>query len=88
MENADKPIKPIHFQDNSLANEADENYLVKSKALIGLTKREYFAGLAMQSIAGIECSESASHIDDIAKRIARRAVKFADELLKQLENQK
>jgi hypothetical protein len=39
MKNADKPINPIYAKDNSLADEADENYLFQTKSLLGLTKR-------------------------------------------------
>ncbi len=49
----------------------------------GLSKREYFAGLAMQG-AMKEFELSESHELDIAERIARRAIRCADELLKQL----
>jgi hypothetical protein len=46
----------------------------------GLTKREYFAGLAMQGILAKD-----SCISD--KLCAEHAIVFADELLKQLENE-
>lgn len=56
-----------------------------NKHPIGLTKREYFAGLAMQSLAGLERQSSESHSKYVARRVAIQAVFFADELLKQLE---
>jgi hypothetical protein len=46
---------------------------------IGLTKREYFAGLAMQGL--LACSKIECLSDDICES----AVGLADELLKQLE---
>lgn len=49
----------------------------------GLTKREYFAGLAMQGLLG-----SGRRYTDMPKQIAEAAVKQADELLKQLEETK
>jgi len=59
--NSDKPIYPI---DTCAGN------------WIGLTKREYFAGLAMQGLL----ASSVVHYDDIVAD----AIKMADELLKQL----
>lgn len=46
----------------------------------GLTKREYFAGLAMQ---GLLSEGSTGSFEDIAKE----SVKFADELIKALNNE-
>ena len=40
MKNADKPINAVLTQSSSLQNETS----------LGLTKREYFAGLAMQGL--------------------------------------
>ena len=47
----------------------------------GLTKREYFAGLAMQGL--LACPNIAGNYEIIAKE----SVNWADELLKQLENE-
>jgi hypothetical protein len=47
---------------------------------IGLTKREYFAGLAMQ---GLSANEAFQRLD--SKQIAEYSIRRADELLKQLE---
>lgn len=52
-------------------------------AQLGLTKREYFAGLAMQGILS-----NSSHWDDSLKNLqwaSKTSVKFADALLKELE---
>lgn len=90
MKNKDRPINPA-FTVKSKEGDVElspEEAVARGRydhGNIGLTKREYFAGLAMQSMAGIECSESDSHMIDIAERIAKRAVKFADELLEALE---
>lgn len=73
MENGKKPINPILDLNQDFTG------------LWGLTKREYFAGLAMQSLAGIEFSESGSHSIDIIEKVVKRSVRLADELLKQLE---
>ena len=52
---------------------------------MGLTKREYFAGLAMQGIVSNSISiDNAGPIGSYEK-IAKRAVLIADNLLKQLE---
>ena len=47
----------------------------------GLTKREYFAGLAMQAIASKENYD----IDYDFIRTARKSIKLADALLKELD---
>ena len=53
----------------------------KSMLQTGLTKREYFAGLAMQGIL------SAMHypLDANRKSVSEKSIQMADELLKQLE---
>lgn len=72
--NADKPINPVLIQSPSLQNETS----------LGLTKREYFAGLAMQGlIAGRwACPDN---VPNDVKTIVEQSVIHADELLKQLE---
>ena len=63
MKNSERPINPI---------------LDFKSVFRGLTKREYFAGLAMQGmLAGGNYSETETPYC---------AVKLADELLKQLQN--
>ena len=67
MKNGDKPINPL----------LDLN---KNKSgLWGLTKREYFAGLAMQGLLSIPNTGISP------KGFASRAIEMADEILKQLE---
>jgi hypothetical protein len=56
----------------------NDNYLDQN----GLTKREYFAGLAMQSMVASGYYGGTSQIQEAAKQ----AIKLADELLKQLES--
>ena len=66
MKNGDKPINPLLDLNKDLTG------------MRGLTKREYFAGLAMQSYI--------LQLDSCTKEyIATLAVAMADELLKQLE---
>jgi hypothetical protein len=50
----------------------------------GLTKREYFAGLAMQGI----CVEKHVERDEEREKIARWSVKIADALIEELEKTK
>jgi hypothetical protein len=66
MENAKQPVNPIQYQDGWNENK------------IGLTKREYFAGLAMQT--------TGSFIS--FKERAEYSVKLADALLAELEKTK
>jgi hypothetical protein len=69
MSNADMPAMP--------------NELHKNRAMNGLTKREYFAGLAMQGLCAsdVEWQRKSSVI-------ARNAVIQADALLEELERTK
>ena len=71
MKNADKPINPV---------------LTQNPSLIGLTKREYFAGLAMQGLLALPDKGTFSSFDEGIERLCKVSVKIADELLKQLEN--
>ena len=59
----------------------------------GLTKREYFAGLAMQGIMASltemrVSGNSTLHFHDADKDIAREAVSIADAVLKELDKPK
>ena len=76
MKNADKPINPVLTQSPSLQNETS----------LGLTKREYFAGLAMQGLISNPNIVRPKESDEEFKYFSERAIKYADELLKQLEN--
>jgi hypothetical protein len=51
----------------------------------GLTKREYFAAMAMQGLLSADARYN-NRTDD-RKSLAKDAIAFADELLKQLDNQ-
>lgn len=73
MENKNKPINPIVNQ-HGFATKEDN---VLSDELTGLTKREYFAGLAMQASLS---TGKASNAEDW--------VRNADALLKELEKTK
>jgi hypothetical protein len=68
MKNADMPVSPCEY------------FHTNQDAPAGLTKREYFAGLAMQAIAS---SPEVSACDGVY--VATRAVEWADSLLAELE---
>ena len=77
MKNADKPIYPFNEIDwNRSSSEVTTYYSQES----GLTKREYFAGLAMQGLL-------AANNGQTQKYLAKKAIELSDELLKQLENE-
>lgn len=65
MKNSELPAFPI---------------LYDGKAFDGLTKREYLAGLAMQSLA--------TDVRGNPEHVAKQAVEHADALLKQLQTTK
>lgn len=65
---------PIAGGDNNIVSALDNDYNVNS----GLTKREYFAAMAMQGLL----SNHIAITEPIV--IANKAIKYADELLKQL----
>ena len=87
MKNADKPINPLKRANNAFYDEKDEPFISRAKPLIGLTKREYFAGLAMQGLLA-NCNggmtSGGNHIFS-PNGISELAILHADELLKQLE---
>lgn len=76
MKDAEQPINPhlVHTHSGEV-----QEYCK------GLTKREYFAGLAMQGLLAAQ-SPYKQCID--AEWTAKTALNCADELLKELENQK
>ena len=78
MKNADKPISPVLTQSPSLQNDTS----------LGLTKREYFAGLALQGLIS-SFTEKASYggWGTEMEATIKCAIDYADELLKQLENE-
>ena len=81
MKNADKPIYPnvssIENNDGQLCAVFTENQKE------GLTKREYFAGLAMASFFGGEYIGQSGMPE---QEIAKRCVAMADALLMELSN--
>lgn len=78
MENKNQPSNPhtVVVKSDGVSGSP-----IETIEYLGLTKREYFAGLAMQSMAN-----QWDQNDSTIKECARRSIKIADELLKQLEN--
>ncbi|MDW0189342.1 MAG: hypothetical protein QOA70_06790 [Nitrososphaeraceae archaeon] len=68
MENKDKPAYPIRSDEGGY----NQN---------GLTKREYFAAMAMQGLL----SQTARYDSNMILSLTGDAIEFADELLKQLK---
>lgn len=73
MNNSQEPANPITYEMTMTSGHTE---YTGNAVHLGLTKREYFAGLAMQGllISGINNANTASN-----------AVQCSDELLKQLE---
>lgn len=84
MKNADKPINPIKGADDIFFNEGDESYIKQVEPFLGLTKREYFAGVALQGILSNRWTLEFGNYNEEKK--AEMAIRQADELLKQLED--
>lgn len=90
MDNKNKPIAPVYGADKRLLIDdgINEDYIKQSNAFVGLTKREYFAGLAMQSLIrnqGETTYNLSRNREGLADDIAAAAIRCADELLKQLK---
>lgn len=81
MNNADKPIYP---STEITTSDVLGHELTSKISHIGLTKREYASMVAMQGlIAGRwACPDN---VPNDPKTVAEESVKYADELLKQLE---
>lgn len=82
MKNADKPISPQIQSSTNNGHQLSEIWSDYDNQ--GLTKREYFAGVAMQGmIAGRwACPDNVPNDVDT---IVKEAILHADELLKKLE---
>jgi hypothetical protein len=84
MNNSQQPINPTIVDVESEQKNQDWHYdsINGNIHYYGLTKREYFAGLAMQ---GYMAHRYTPHQDP--NNVAEYAIMCADELLKQLEKQ-
>lgn len=85
MKNADKPINPTTSQKINETEFFEYNLPNKERQYSGLTKREHYAGLAMQGLLALPDKGTFGSFDEAIERICEASVKFADELLKQLE---
>ena len=86
MKNADKPINPSTSIKISDTEFFEYNLPNKERQYSGLTKREYFAGLAMQGLMS-SFTENAENGFYGTKEVVSTAIEYADELLKQLEKE-
>ena len=85
MENGKQPIVPTMYTkfgdgENDYQPLKDGKKTGWEVKFGGLTKREYFAGIAMQGLI----SGNATHFSDIPEK----SVRFADEMLAELEKTK
>jgi len=71
MENQDKPAYPTIHQNSDGTLDYSLNQ--------GLTKREYFAGLAMQGLLA-----TSGKLSTNSKWLSEASIRYADELLNQL----
>jgi len=84
MKNSDKPITPLYGANGVPFTEAtniDVSYIEQCRPLMGLTKREYFAAMAMQGLLSNPEQINTTNFEWVAVH----SVGYADELLKQLE---
>ena len=77
MNNADKPINPVMNSEGFATS--FENIDGADGGAVGLTKREYFAGLAMQAMIS-----KIGHLSNFREGVSL-SLQWTDELLKQLE---
>lgn len=88
MKNGDKPINPVYGATGVPFTEFGKDggfhgWAKQSDAIVGLTKREYFAAMAMQGLIGMY-SRYDGDSPSATSMLCADAVYFADELLKQL----
>ena len=93
MKNADKPIYPTTSQKINETEFFEYNLANKEKQYSGLTKKEYFTGLAIQGLLANpqywkrvykDISTLKSDKDSIECVFAHYSIKIAEELLEQL----
>lgn len=84
MENSQKPISPIFNSDGFVSHQSRIEEYNQKQLLSGLTKREYFAGLAMQGLLASRNWQLEPYNKDTPEVTAEFALQITDELLKQL----
>ena len=87
MKNADKPINPSTSTKINDTEFFEYNIPHGERQYSGLTKREHYAGLAMQGLLALPDKGTFGSFDKAIEWMCEVSVKFADELLKQLENE-
>ena len=85
MKNADKPINPFKSIKFNGKEFFEYNLPYNHKQYSGLTKREYFAGLALQGTCSNQ--EFLKNLNGDPNLVIKACIEIADELLKQLENE-
>lgn len=90
MKNAKQPIYPQMYNRNGNGDDDFEPLKDGLKTgyeskMGGLTKREYFAGLAMQGFLANRWSKESIDFQGNPVAISEYAIEVADELLKHLE---
>jgi hypothetical protein len=76
MKNADKPAHPTPYEN--------QDGTIQHGVYNGLTKREYFAAMALQGLCANYLRENIQGWD--VKTYVTESISLADELLKQLES--
>ena len=80
MNNANKPITPLHSCDGTLFTDGnDVDFIKDTGAFVGLTKREHFAAMAMQGVLA-SAAVNTQNYDEIGAI----SVAAADAVLKEL----
>lgn len=74
MNNAEEKAFPLISPDGMAVNQ-------------GLSKREYFAAMAMQGFMSVSDKGSFSTVEECIEKAIELSIKSADELLKQLDNE-
>lgn len=80
MKNGDRPINPVFEIPDDLSSN------LTGKDVIGLTKREYFAAMAMQGILGN--NRELDSLGGSPIKISQHCIEMADILLFELEKTK
>ena len=86
MKNADKPINPVMMQqvgENEFRASKPSDQKEWNIPTEGLTKREYYAGLALQGTCSNQ--EFLKNLNGDPNLVIKACIEIADELLKQLE---
>jgi hypothetical protein len=83
MKNPHQPINPMPHQNT--------DGTIQHDVYFGLTKREYFAGLAMQALISnpeIQRPRQNDNLESDLESFSQIAIEYADSLLKELDNTK